>query len=112
MKSSQLRLHFNNNPVSSTPFHKHLGIVLDDNVGYEHYLNFVLKRVKKTICLLRKFQQSLPRKISNHNLQKQPSRGALIKRCSENMQKIYRRTPMPKCDFNKPFQNTFLYEHL
>ena len=33
--------------------------------------------------------------------QKQPSRGVLIKRCSEKMQQIYRRTPMPKCDFNK-----------
>ena len=22
-------------------------------------------------------------------------------RCYENMQQIYRRTPMPKCDFNK-----------
>ena len=33
--------------------------------------------------------------------QKQPSRGALKKRCSENMQQMYRRTPMPKCDFNK-----------
>ena len=29
------------------------------------------------------------------------SRGVLRKRCSENMQQIYRRTPMPKCDFNK-----------
>ena len=65
--------------------------------------------------------------------QKQPFRGVLGKRCSENMQKIYRRTPMPKCEFNKPakqlywsrtsawvfsckfsayFQNTFLTEHL
>ena len=34
-------------------------------------------------------------------IQKQPSRGVLIKRCSENMQQIYRRTPMPKCDLNK-----------
>ena len=25
----------------------------------------------------------------------------LIKRCSENIQQIYKRTPMPKCDFNK-----------
>ena len=33
--------------------------------------------------------------------QKQRSRGILSKRCSENMQQIYRRTPMPKCDFNK-----------
>ena len=35
------------------------------------------------------------------NIQKQPSRGVLRKSCSENMQEIYRRTPMPKCDFNK-----------
>ena len=33
--------------------------------------------------------------------QKQPSRGVLRKRCSENMQQIYRVTFMPKCDFNK-----------
>ena len=36
----------------------------------------------------------------NHS-QKQQSRGILRKRCSENMQQIYRRTPTPKCDFNK-----------
>ena len=34
-------------------------------------------------------------------LQKQLPRGVLMKRCSENMQQIYRRTPMLKCDFNK-----------
>ena len=34
-------------------------------------------------------------------LQKQPSRGVLKKRCSENMLQIYWRTPIPKCDFNK-----------
>ena len=65
--------------------------------------------------------------------QKQPFRGVLWKRCSENMQQIYKRTPMPKCDFNKValqlywnhtsawvfsckfaayFQNTFSKEHL
>ena len=33
--------------------------------------------------------------------QKQPPRGVLRKRYSENMQQIYRRTPMPKCDLNK-----------
>ena len=33
--------------------------------------------------------------------QKQPSRGVLKNRCSENMQQIYMRTLMPKCDFNK-----------
>ena len=34
-------------------------------------------------------------------IQKQPSIGVLIKRCSENMQQIYRRRNVPKCDFNK-----------
>ena len=33
--------------------------------------------------------------------QKQPFRGVLRKRCSENMQQIDRWTPMPKRDFNK-----------
>ena len=33
--------------------------------------------------------------------QKQPSGYVLRKRCSENMQQIYRRTPMQKCDFHK-----------
>ena len=65
--------------------------------------------------------------------QKQPFRGVLRKRCSANMLQIYRRTPVPKCDFNKValqlywnytsvclfsckfaayFQNSFLSEHL
>ena len=34
-------------------------------------------------------------------VQKQPPRVVPWKRYSENMQQIYRRTPMPKCDFNK-----------
>ena len=38
---------------------------------------------------------------TTNNRQMQPSIGVLKKRCSENMQHIYRRTPMPKCDFNK-----------
>ena len=33
--------------------------------------------------------------------QKQPSRGVLSKRCSENIQPNYRRIPMPKWHFNK-----------
>ena len=37
--------------------------------------------------------------IVNH--QKQLSRGVLWKRCSGNMQQIYRRTPVLKCDLNK-----------
>ena len=39
--------------------------------------------------------------ISSVYYQKQPPRGVLMKRCSENMRQIYRRTRMLKCDFNK-----------
>ena len=41
-------------------------------------------------------------------VQKQPSRGVLRKWCFENMQQIYRRTPMRKCDFNKVAINVYL----
>ena len=37
----------------------------------------------------------------NSPIQKQPPKGVLEKRCSENMQQIYRRAHMPNCDFNK-----------
>ena len=68
-----------------------------------------------------------------HKIRKQPPIDVPRKRCSENMQQIYRRTPMPKCNFNKValqlylnrtsacvfscklaayFQNTFFQEHL
>ena len=49
-----------------------------------------------------------PRRLANafnpivlYGVQKQQPTGVLKKRCSENMQQIYRRAPMPKCDFNK-----------
>ena len=50
-------------------------------------------------------------------MQKEPPRSVLRKRSSGNMHQIYRRTPVPKCKFNKVallsckfavyFQNTF-----
>ena len=39
--------------------------------------------------------------LNKKHIQKQPSGGVLRKRCSKNMQQVYRRAPMPKCDFNK-----------
>ena len=40
----------------------------------------------------------LPKAFEN---EKQPSRGVLMKGYSDNIQQIYRRTPMSKSDFNK-----------
>ena len=39
------------------------------------------------------------KKRPTFEFQKQPSSGVLRKRCSENMQQIYRRTPIPKLHF-------------
>ena len=38
---------------------------------------------------------------SNGDIEKQPPKHVLTKKCSENTQQIYRGKPMPKCDFNK-----------
>ena len=43
--------------------------------------------------------------------QNQPPRGVLRKRCSENMQEIYRRTSRSKCDSNKVALATLLISH-
>ena len=61
MKSSHPSVYFNNIPVRSISVHKHLEMLLDDKLSYEHHLKSVLNKVKKTIGLLRKFQQILPR---------------------------------------------------
>ena len=37
----------------------------------------------------------------SNRMQKQPSIGIFMKRSSGNMQQIYRRKHMPKCDFKK-----------
>ena len=36
-----------------------------------------------------------------YSSEEQPPRGVPRKKCSKNMQQIYRETPMPKCDLNK-----------
>ena len=61
MKSSHPSVYFNNIPVNSTSVHKHPGMLLDNKLSYKHHLKFVLNKIKKTIGLLRKFQQILPR---------------------------------------------------
>ena len=44
--------------------------------------------------------------------QKQPSRGVFKKKCSKNMQQIYKRTLMPNCNFNKVAKQTLYLLHI
>ena len=39
--------------------------------------------------------------VGKRFVQKPFDRGVLGKRCSESIQQIYKRAPMPKCNFNK-----------
>ena len=57
-------VYFDNKPVKSSQKHKHLGMILDSNLSYEHHIKSILNKVNKTIGLLRKFQLILPRHSS------------------------------------------------
>ena len=54
-------VHFDNRQVKLTQIHKHLGMMLDTNLSYEHHIKSILNKVNKTIGLLRKSQLTLPR---------------------------------------------------
>ena len=54
-------LMFNNAKVTQTTSQKHLGILLDSQLTFEDHLKMVSTKTTKTICLLRKLQNLLPR---------------------------------------------------
>ena len=69
-----------------------------------HLLSCRLGKERAIVCISQYFTilefvfKYLQLSNSKHRckVQKQPSRSVLRKRCSENMQQIYRRTPVPK----------------
>ena len=60
-KIDHLPLYFNDNLVKSSSAHKHLGMILDTKLDFSLYLKNVQNKVIKTIGLLRKLQDTLPR---------------------------------------------------
>ena len=52
---------FNNDQVNKTTSQKHLGIILDESLSYEEHLKAISAKTNKTIYLLRKLQNLLPR---------------------------------------------------
>ena len=90
-------LHFNNY-IHSTPYNLH-------DYFQETTNSQLLTSFQQLHCflilpsLLDPF--STIARLRHRKYQEQPSRDVLRKRCSENTQQIYRRTPMPKSDFNK-----------
>ena len=55
---------FNNSIVNVTSIHKHLGMIFDSKLSFDEHLKSVLKKISKTVGLLRKFQGILPQTSS------------------------------------------------
>ena len=54
-------IFFNNIPVSEADSQKHLGLHLDPKLSFDIHIKTILTTVNRTIGLIRKFQQVLPR---------------------------------------------------
>ena len=54
-------LLFNNIPLSNSLLQKHLGLTLDIKLNFSEHIKSITKKINKTMGLLRKFQQILPR---------------------------------------------------
>ena len=66
-------------------------------------INTILSETIKFLNIFHKSFQLIEEEseLGIYIIQKQQPRGVPRTRCSENMQQIHRRTPMPNCDFNK-----------
>ena len=60
-KTSHPPLTFNNNSVEQVQFQKHLGVDLDSRLDFREQLQNMFNKINKTISLLRKLQNNLPR---------------------------------------------------
>ena len=61
----------------------------DENFTFKHFkVSLNIHHVPDLICIR-----------TLNKLQNRPSRGVLRKKCSKNMQQIYKRTLMPKCGY-------------
>ena len=54
-------LLFNNASVTRTSFQKHLGIILDNQLKFDDHIKMVFRKISKTMGLLRKLHNFLPR---------------------------------------------------
>ena len=54
-------LLFNNASVTRTSSHKHLGIILDNQLKFDDHIKMVFRKISKTIGLLRKLHNFLSR---------------------------------------------------
>ena len=54
-------LHFNETPVKTAPFQKHLGLILDEKLTFGQHMNEKISKANKGIGLIRRLYSYLPR---------------------------------------------------
>ena len=54
-------IYFNDKSVKQVPYQKHLGMILDNKLNFQEHFKNILNKINKTIGLLRKLQNILPR---------------------------------------------------
>ena len=54
-------LYFNDTPVTTAPFQKHLGLYLDEKLTFGHHLNEKISKANKGIGLIKRLYAYLPR---------------------------------------------------
>ena len=60
-KTCHPSIYFNNKSVRQVPSQKHLGMILNAKLDFQEHLENILNKVNRTIGLLRKLQNILPR---------------------------------------------------
>ena len=55
-------LYFNETPVKTAPFQKHIGLILDEKHTFGHHLNEKISKANKGIGLIKRLYSYLPRK--------------------------------------------------
>ena len=60
-KTCHPSIYVNNKSVTQVPSQKHLGLILDKKLNFQEHLKNILNKVNKTIELLCKLQNILPR---------------------------------------------------
>ena len=63
-KATHPPLLFNNNNASQVNFQTHLGVILDVKLTFEEHLKNVFNKTNKTIGLLKKLSNLLPRQVT------------------------------------------------
>ena len=55
-------IYFNNSPVTSLPFTKHLGMILDSNLNFERHLSEKISKANRGIGIIKRLSYVLDRK--------------------------------------------------